>query len=136
MRLQNKVIIVTGSTTGIGKAIAERCVGEGANVVLTGLEKQWGESVVAKLGSQNAVLHTGDITDKNMPKVLVDLALKTYGKLDAIVNNAAWITSSNIETTEGDYLRRVLEINTVAPLLLIREALPHLSTNRGSVVNI
>jgi len=47
MRLQNKVIIVTGSTTGIGKAIAMKCVEEGACVVIHGLEKDWGEAIVA-----------------------------------------------------------------------------------------
>ena len=46
MRLQNKVIIVTGSTTGIGKAIALRCVAEGARVIIHGLEEEWGKSVV------------------------------------------------------------------------------------------
>ena len=54
MRLQNKVIIVTGSTTGIGKAIAIRCVAEGAKVVLHGLEKEWGEAVLKELGSDKA----------------------------------------------------------------------------------
>ncbi len=51
MRLENKVIIVTGSTTGIGKAIAIRCVAEGAKVVIHGLEEDWGKSVVEELGS-------------------------------------------------------------------------------------
>ena len=57
MRLQNKVIIVTGSTTGIGKAIAVHCVTEGARVVIHGLEESWGKSVIAELGADKAVLH-------------------------------------------------------------------------------
>ena len=57
MRLQDKVIIVTGSCTGIGRAIAERCVTEGARVVIHGLEKELGEQVVASLGQDKAALH-------------------------------------------------------------------------------
>jgi NAD(P)-dependent dehydrogenase (short-subunit alcohol dehydrogenase family) len=135
MRLKNKVIIVTGSTTGIGKAIALKCVEEGAKVILHGLEKDWGEEVLRAAGN-NAVLHIQDITETDAPKNLVDLAIKTFGALDAVVNNAAWVTSSNIETTQTDYLKRVLDINTVAPFNLIKAALPFISKNHGAVVNI
>ncbi|MBN8859490.1 MAG: SDR family oxidoreductase [Sphingobacteriales bacterium] len=136
MRLQNKVIIITGSCTGIGKAIAMRCVEEGAKVVVHGLEKEWGEEVVAALGKENAVLHIEDITDEGAPQRLVDLAVKTFGKLDAIVNNAAVVASSNLHTTDLPLLRKVLEINTIAPFALIKAALPHLGKQRGCVLNI
>lgn len=136
MRLQNKVIIVTGSCTGIGKAIAIRCVEEGAKVVVHGLEKEWGEEVVTTLGEENAVLHIEDITNEGAPQRLVDLAIKTFGQLDAIVNNAAIVASSNIHTTELPLLRKVLEINTIAPFALIKTALPHLSKQKGCVLNI
>ncbi|QNF34945.1 SDR family oxidoreductase [Adhaeribacter swui] len=136
MRLQNKVIIVTGSCTGIGKAIAERCVAEGAQVVIHGLEPEWGEQVVAKLGTQNAVLHIEDLTLPEAPQRLVEIAIQTFGRLDALVNNAALVISSNIQTTDEAFLRKVLEVNTVAPLALIKAALPQLSQNRGSVLNI
>jgi NAD(P)-dependent dehydrogenase (short-subunit alcohol dehydrogenase family) len=136
MRLKNKVIIVTGSCTGIGKAIAIRCVAEGAKVVLHGLEKDLGEEVLKIVGDTNAVLHIEDITNNGAPERLVNIALEKFHQLDAVVNNAAWVTSSNIQTTEPDYFRRVLEVNTVAPFNLIRAALPHLTKSKGSVVNI
>jgi NAD(P)-dependent dehydrogenase (short-subunit alcohol dehydrogenase family) len=136
MRLQGKVIIVTGSTTGIGKAIATRCVQEGASVVVHGLEKEWGETLVEELGAGRAVLHIEDITAEEAPRHLVELAVSRFGKLDAVVNNAAWVVSSNIHSTDLAFLRRVLEVNTIAPYALIREALPHLSQSRGCVLNI
>jgi len=136
MRLQNKVIIVTGSTTGIGKAIAIRCVAEGAKVVINGLEESWGRELVNELGDKNAVLHIEDISMEGAPQRLVDTAIKNFGKLDALVNNAAIVASSNIQTTDELFLRRLLEVNTIAPFILIKAALPWLIKQKGSVLNI
>jgi NAD(P)-dependent dehydrogenase (short-subunit alcohol dehydrogenase family) len=136
MRLQNKVIIVTGSCTGIGKAIAVKCVAEGARVIIHGLEQHLGEDVVSKLGNDNAVLHIEDITIEGAPQRLVNLALKSFGRLDAVVNNAALVISSNIHSTDLAFFRNVLEINMLAPFALIKAALPELAANRGCVLNI
>lgn len=136
MRLQNKVIIVTGSTTGIGKAIALACVAEGARVVIHGLEKEMGESVVSTIGTDKATLLIEDISNEGAPQRLVDLAVKTFGRLDAIVNNAAAVVSSNIHTTDLAFLRKVLDINTLAPFALIKAALPNLRQSKGCVLNI
>ncbi len=136
MRLANKTIIVTGSCTGIGQAIAERCVAEGARVVVHGLEKELGEAVVSKLGKDRAVLHIADLTQSETPQQLIDLAVQTFGGLNAVVNNAARVASSNIHTTDRTLFREVLEVNTVAPLALIQAALPHLATTHGCVLNI
>lgn len=136
MRLKDKVIIVTGSCTGIGKAIARRCVAEGARVVIHGLEEEWGKEVVAALGEDNAVLHIEDISVDGAAQRLVDLAVSRFGQLDAVVNNAAIVASSNIHTTDPDLLRKVIEVNTIAPFVLIKAALSYLSRQRGSVLNI
>ena len=82
MRLKDKVIIVTGSTTGIGKAIAHRCVEEGARVVVHGLEADWAEEQVAALGDDRAVAHVEDLVAEGCPRRLVELAVQTFGKLD------------------------------------------------------
>ena len=136
MRLKNKVIIVTGSTTGIGKAIAIRCVAEGARVLINGLEQAWGIEVMNESGSENAVLHIEDISNDGAPERLVDLAVKTFGRLDAVVNNAAIVASSNIHTTDKAFLQRILEVNTIAPFALIKSALPYLTAQQGCVLNI
>ena len=136
MRLANKTIIVTGSCTGIGEAIAERCIAEGARVVVHGLERELGEAVVARLGSDKAALHIADLAQEETAQQLVDLAVQTFGGLDAVVNNAAWVVSSNIHSTKRAFFREVLEVNTVAPLALIQAALPHLRKAHGCVLNI
>ena len=136
MRLKNKIIIVTGSTTGIGKAIAIRCVAEGAKVMLHGLEYDWGEQVLKEIGNDNAALHIEDLGQNGSCLRLVELTMRRFGKIDAIVNNAAIVASSNIQTTDEIFLRRLLDINCVAPFMLIREALPYLEKQNGAVLNI
>ncbi len=136
MRLRDKVIIVTGSTTGIGKAIALRCIQEGASVVISGLEKEWGEEVLSEAGKNNAVLHLEDITTNGAAERLVAIAIKHFGKLDSVVNNAAWVVSSNIHTTDEMLLNQVIATNTIAPFSLIKAALPFLSQTKGCILNI
>lgn len=136
MRLENKVIIVTGSCTGIGRAIARRCVSEGARVVVHGLERELGEQVVAELGADKAVLRIVDLTDAAAPAQLAAAAVEAFGRIDAVVNNAALVATGNIQTTDGPYFRRMLEINLIAPYLLIQAALPELRKTRGCVLNI
>jgi NAD(P)-dependent dehydrogenase (short-subunit alcohol dehydrogenase family) len=136
MRLKDKSIIVTGSSTGIGKAIAIRCAEEGAKVVITGLEKDDAEKVYEMIGQESSALLVADLVEESTPQKLVDLAIQKFGKLDAVVNNAAWIKSSNIHTTDVSLFNKVLDVNLVAPYALIRAALPHLSKTQGCVVNI
>jgi len=136
MRLENKVILITGSYTGIGRAIARRCVAEGAKVVLNGLREELSESILEELGSSNAVHLTIDITDKTAPEQLIKKTIDAFGKLDAVVNNAAIVASSNMKTTTVPYLERMLAVNTIAPFAIIQAALPHLIKTKGSIVNI
>ena len=136
MRLSGKVVIVTGSTTGIGEAMARRFVAEGANVVVHGLEREPGESIVKGLGSGRAVLAVEDLSDADAPTRIVDAAVNAFGKIDAVVNNAAWIVRSNLDTTDAALFDRCLAINVRAPLLLIKAAFAELKRNQGAVLNI
>jgi NAD(P)-dependent dehydrogenase (short-subunit alcohol dehydrogenase family) len=136
MRLQNKVILITGSCTGIGKAIAQRCVAEGARVVIHGLEYDLGDQLVCELGASNAVMHIEDLTADGAPQRLVDAAVAAFGRLDAVVNNAAMVKASNIHDTDAAFFMKMMEVNTLAPFLLIQAALPELRKTRGSVLNI
>jgi NAD(P)-dependent dehydrogenase (short-subunit alcohol dehydrogenase family) len=83
-----------------------------------------------------AVLHIEDLTNEGTPSRLVNLALSAFGKLDAIVNNAAKVVSSNIDNTNLILFRQVLEINTLIPYSLIQTALPHLMRSKGCILNI
>lgn len=134
-RLEGKAIIVTGSTTGIGEAIARRCVQEGASVLIHGLEREDGERVAASMGDK-AAFHYDDLADPTSAARIVAAAVARFGKLDGLVNNAAWVVRGQLGDVTPEFFDRVMAINVRAPLLLIQAALPYLQKTGGAVVNI
>lgn len=136
MRLQNKVILITGSYTGIGRAIARQAYTEGANLVLNGLRDELGQELINEFSAERVTMITVDITDEGAPDQLIKSAIDKFGKLDAVVNNAAIVASSNMKSTTVPYLERMLAVNTIAPFAIIQTALPYLEKTRGNVVNI
>lgn len=121
---------------GIGKAIAKKVVAEGAKVIIHGLEENLGAQVVSELGIENAKLHIEDLSNVGAGQRLVDLAISTWGKLDSVVNNAAIVAASDIHSTDKAFLNKLMEVNTYAPLFLIKSSLPHLIESHGAVLNI
>jgi len=140
MRLKDKVILVTGSTTGIGEAIARRAIAEGARVLVHGRDEKRGQALVAELSAassdKHAALHVDDIADPAAPARMVAAAIRAFGKLDTVVNNAAAVTRSNLTNTDVTLFDKLMAINVRAPLLLIQAAVPHLKQSQGCVLNI
>jgi NAD(P)-dependent dehydrogenase (short-subunit alcohol dehydrogenase family) len=135
MRLQDKIILITGSATGIGAAMARRFVAEGACVVIHGLDREAGESLAESLGDR-AFLHMNDLAVPGAARELVDATVKHFGHLDGLVNNAAMIPRSNLFTTDTALFDLTMSVNVRAPLLLIQAAFPHLKKSSGAVLNI
>jgi NAD(P)-dependent dehydrogenase (short-subunit alcohol dehydrogenase family) len=136
MLLQDEIVLVTGSTTGIGEATARRCVAEGARVMVHGLEPDLAQIVCRDLG--DAARYTiGDLSDPDQCVALVQATVAQFGRLDAVVNNAAVTTRSNLETTDAAMFDRIVAINLRAPLLIIREAVKVFrQQGKGAIVNI
>jgi len=92
MRLHDQVILITGSTTGIGEHMARRFIAEGAKVILHGRDAGRGEALRAELGPERAAFHCGDLADASYPEQLAGDSLASFGRIDALVNNAALTT--------------------------------------------
>ena len=137
MQLKNKVALVTGSTTGIGEAIARKFASEGARVMLHGRENERAvaDVIIEQIG--DADFCAADLEDPAQCENLVAVTIEKFGKIDILVNNAAAITRSNLETTDATIFDYTLAVNVRAPLLLIRAALAHFrAQGSGCVLNI
>jgi len=136
MRLAGKIILITGSTTGIGATMARMFAREGAKIVLHGRDPARGGALAAELGVERAVFHQGDLAEPECPSRLVQAALGAFGRLDAVVNNAALTTRAHLADTDAAFFDTIMAVNLRAPLLLIRAAADALADTHGAVLNI
>jgi NAD(P)-dependent dehydrogenase (short-subunit alcohol dehydrogenase family) len=136
------VAIVTGASRGLGAALARRLVEDGWSLVV---DARNGDAVEAVLGSfvpfggPHIIALQGDVTDEQHRRALVSIALEHHGAIDALVNNASHLGPSpqpNLADYPADELRRVYDVNVVAPLALAAAALPALRETKGRILNI
>lgn len=133
--LSGKAAVVTGSTQGLGAAIARAFVREGARVVLSGRSNEKGEALAREL-APNAVFQPTDLRKVEDCRALVARAREAFGPIDVLVNSAATSARSTVETFTPESFDEVVHTNLRAPLLLAQAALPDLVTRGGSIVNI
>jgi 3-oxoacyl-[acyl-carrier protein] reductase len=121
--LEGRTALVTGSARGIGRAIAQRLLSAGANVMLNDLDEAVLLEAVAQLDSPTRVRHlTGDLTDPATPAAVVEATLAAFGSIDIIVNNAGYTWDSVIQKTTDQQFQAMLDIHLVAPFRILRAA--------------
>lgn len=135
MRLKDKVILVTGSTTGIGEAIAKRVLAEGGFAMFQGRNAARGQALVKEAGDRASFVEA-DLAVADAASKVIDATVKAFGRLDAIVNNAASTARNDLDHTDAVFFDSMMATNVRAPLLLIRAAHPHLRKSEGCVLNI
>ena len=133
MNLEGKTYIITGSSMGIGEAIARRIVKLNGRVLVHGLENDLTETVANSLGMPYIV---GDLSLPSVCEGIIAKAMEEFGEIHGLVNNAGTVLRNLIEENDADFWDRVMNINARAPMLLIRAALKPLSVSKGYVVNI
>ncbi|GAA6159562.1 SDR family oxidoreductase [Ruegeria sp. HU-ET01832] len=122
-RFEGKTALVTGGRSGIGRAIAQRLLDEGAQVF------------TAQRGADANGLEA-DFSDPNSPQAVVDQVVDRAGRLDILINNAGMMQEAQVDEMSLEDWQRTLTVNLTAPFLLIKAALPHLRKEGGSIVNI
>jgi NAD(P)-dependent dehydrogenase (short-subunit alcohol dehydrogenase family) len=136
MRLENKVAVITGGGTGIGRACAQALHREGAKVVIFGRRKEPLDKVARALG-KNALAIPGDITDEKDLERLVQTTISQWQKIDILVNNAGVFTAKPTHQVEDDQWDAVIDVNLRAVFRLTRMALRHMAGRRtGNIINI
>lgn len=140
MRLQDKIVIVTGAGSGMGLAMATRFAKEGATVVAADWNAERLDAAVEAIAATGGSIVgvQGDISDKATAEGLVDKALADYGRLDVLVNNAGIMDyMAGIGELTDEVWRKVLAVNLDGPMYTMRRAVPAmLEARAGSIVNI
>jgi NAD(P)-dependent dehydrogenase (short-subunit alcohol dehydrogenase family) len=135
---QNKVVLVTGGSSGLGRVIAEAFAAAGARVVIVGLE---GDQVAAAGGEMrdaglDVLAVQADITRQDDVDRLFRQSVEHYGGLDVLVNNAGRSMRGKVLDTSPEQFRELMELNLIALVRCTQAAMPHLLKRRGHVVNI
>ncbi len=137
--IQDKVIVITGASSGLGEAAARALAAEGAIVVLGArrterIEQLAGE--INKNGGKALALAT-DVTQFNQVKQLVDTAVKTFGRIDVIINNAGLMPQSPLERLKIDEWDQMIDVNIKGVLYGIAAALPYMKQQKsGHIINV
>lgn len=133
-RFNKKVIWITGASSGIGEACAYAFAKEGAILILTALETDLLEKVKEKciqLGATDTTTLTFDLSLTSELESLAHKALKCFGRIDILYNNAGISQRANAMETSMDVIRKIMEVNYFAPVILTKTLLPHMIKQGG-----
>jgi NADP-dependent 3-hydroxy acid dehydrogenase YdfG len=137
--IAGKVVVITGASSGLGEATARRLAAEGAIVVLGARRAERIKALAEELtrGGGTALALATDVTSRREVQRLVDAAVRTYGRIDVIINNAGLMPQSLLEHLKVDEWDRMIDVNLKGVLYGIAAALPHMQRQRaGHIINV
>lgn len=139
MNLENRVIVITGASSGIGEATAKKIAKDGAKVVL--MARSEDKLVALKNAIEedggNALVAAGDVTKKSDFEAVVNKAVSTYGKVDGLINNAGLMPLSFVKKLKTDEWDKMIDVNIKGVLNGVSSVLPQLIENKGGdIINI
>lgn len=138
-QLQGKVCIVTGAARGIGAAIADAFVREGGRVLMTDIDAATLDATAARIRTSKAALLavTHDVADEPRWRAVVELAVREFGRLDVLVNNAGYGMLKPVTEITLDEWRRMMAVNCDGAFLGIKHAVPAMvAAGGGSIINV
>ncbi|ALJ19284.1 SDR family NAD(P)-dependent oxidoreductase [Microbacterium sp. No. 7] len=135
-QLENKVAIVTGGGSGIGRASALRFAAEGACVVVADLDAAAADAVAAEIEAQGGRARAvrADVSDLDQVRGMIEAAVEAYGGLDILFNNAGFPCAGAIEATEDADYERGMDINVKGAFFAAKYAIPHLQERGGGSI--
>jgi len=134
-RFEGTVVLITGGASGIGAATARRFAAEGAQLMLGDMNEDNGRAMVKELGRQAAFQHV-DVRQREAVDALVDAAVKRFGRLDVVFNNAGIGSYGKTPDIDPEMWRAILEVDLFAVFYGCRAAIPHLrAAGGGCIIN-
>jgi NAD(P)-dependent dehydrogenase (short-subunit alcohol dehydrogenase family) len=130
----DKVVIITGAGSGIGRAAAHAFARAGAGVLGVGRRKDALEQTAT--GHPQIVAYSADVCAPGAPGEVIGAAAARWGRVDVLVNNAGAIKVMPLAQTSADGIAGLFDLNVTAPSLLAHAALPHLRQTKGAIINV
>ena len=136
--MKDKVIIITGGSSGIGKALASHFGLKGSRVLITGRVKEELEAAVAELSQKGieVVGCQGDVSLRADNDRMVDLAISKFGKIDVLINNAGISMRALFQDMDLEVIRKIMDINFFGAVYATHSCVPHLIKSKGTIVGI
>lgn len=140
--LENKTVIITGGSRGIGRLLALRLAKEKSNIVISARTKSDLDSTEKELLAinKNVLALQADVSKHEDVKKIVGETVKKFGQIDYLVNNAAIMTHKTVKDFDIDEWKKVIEVNLFGSFMMCKEVLPHMeelsSTTGGTIINI
>ncbi|MFJ7755267.1 SDR family NAD(P)-dependent oxidoreductase [Peribacillus muralis] len=136
-KLQDKIALITGGASGIGKGIATAFVKEGAKVVIVDLNEELGNQTIKELQAHQdeSIFIQANLVEYDKLKGIVKQVIDTFGKLDILVNNAHASKMNSIEKTTQEDLDLSFNTGFYPTFYLMQAALPHLKETKGKIIN-
>lgn len=134
--MKNKVVIITGASSGIGKALAKKYAAEGWDLVLAARRVERLNELAGQLNKVKVLPVKTDITVENECKQLIDKAIEKFGRIDVLINNAGISMRAAVTDVKIDVLRTVMDVNYWGTVYCTKYALPFLEKTGGSLVGV
>jgi NAD(P)-dependent dehydrogenase (short-subunit alcohol dehydrogenase family) len=134
--MRDKKIVITGASSGIGRATAELFLQAGASVALVGRREATLQEVAASAPDGKAFLIAADLSDERESVSCLAQAVEVMGGLDVLVNSAGILKSGNLEATSLELWDEMMNINVRSVFHLMKLATPHLEKTKGNIVNV
>ncbi len=136
--MKDKVVIITGGSSGIGKALAQVFGSQGSRILITGRNADDLSAAVAQLKQQGIAIHgfVADVSREEDNRKMAEEAIRVYGRIDILINNAGITMCALFEDVDLDVVRKVMDINFYGVLHATKHCLPEIMRNKGSVIGI
>jgi len=132
----NKVVVITGGSDGIGKALVDGFLSEGAKVATCGRNYDKLYQLQSQYAGKPLLIHTTDISKQQECKSFIDAVIKNFGQIDILINNAGISMRALFCDVELDALRKVMDVNFWGSVYCTKYALPSIMKSNGSIVSI
>lgn len=134
--MKNKVVVITGASSGIGKALAKECAARGAKLSLAARRTELLDALKTELSGTDILITTTDVSNENDCRNLMERTIQHFGQIDVLINNAGISMRALFEEVDLKVIRQLMDVNFYGTVYCTKYALPYLLQTKGSLVGV